>query len=197
MKNKSISKNTPKRRKTLKSIIINFEYKHTTAAIITIVLFVLALDTAIVKALIDEIVGLGLIGVFLAGMLFVSFFTAAPAIVLLATFTQDYNIFVVSLIGGLGAMLGDWIILKTFEDKIGSELVPLAKKLKLMDFISLLHKKSYAGITATIGAIIIASPLPDEAGLALLGLSKISTIKLLVLTFVLNAAGIYILLVIF
>ena len=197
MKHKATHHKKRRSRLSVTDRIIQYEYKHTTAAVIAIVVFVLLLDTAIVKAFIDEIVSLGIIGIFLAGMLFVSFFTAAPAIVLLSTFAQDYSPFLVATIAGLGAMFGDWLILKTFKDNIGSELVPLAKKLKLMQFINLLHKKTYAGITATIGAIIIASPFPDEVGIALLGLSHLSTLKLLVVTFILNALGILVLLGIF
>jgi hypothetical protein len=133
----------------------------------------------------------------LSGILFVSFFTAAPAVVLLVEFGSQYNPVVVAIVAGFGAMLGDWLILRTVEDKIGKELLPLAKKLKLMQFINLLHKKSFAGITQTIGALIIASPLPDEAGLALLGLSHISTKKLLFVTYVLNTVGILIIVGIF
>jgi hypothetical protein len=169
---------------------IAYEYKHTTSALLLIVAFVMVLDTAIVRSFLDNILALQYIGIFLSGVLFVSFFTAAPAVVLLVEFGSSYNPIVVALIGGFGAMIGDWLILRTVEDKIGKELVPVAKKLKLMQFINLLHKKSFAGITQTIGAIIVASPLPDEAGLALLGLSHISTKKLLFITYLLNTVGI-------
>ena len=91
-------------------------------------------------------------------------------------------------------MLGDFLILRFAEDQIGRELKPVAKKLKLLGFINMLHKKKLKPVTATVGAVIIASPLPDEAGIALLGLSHISTSKLLVLTYILNSVGILILL---
>lgn len=170
-----------------------FAFKHTTGAIIAISVFVLLLDTAIVRALMQNIINLGYAGMLLSGVLFVSFFTAAPAVALLLAFSDSYNPFIVALIAGFGAMLGDFIILRFAEDEIGRELKPVAKKMKLIGFINLLHKKQYKPITATIGAIIIASPLPDEAGIALLGLSRISTMQLLLLTFALNAAGIFIL----
>lgn len=171
-----------------------FEYKHTSSAIIAIAAFVLLLDTAIVQGLLDEIVGLGYTGMLITGMLFVSFFTAAPAIALLIAFTESYNPIVVALVAGIGAMLGDFLILRFAEDQIGRELKPVAKKLKLLGFINMLHKKKLKPVTATVGAVIIASPLPDEAGIALLGLSHISTSKLLVLTYILNSVGILILL---
>lgn len=174
-----------------------FAFKHTTGAIVAIVIFVLILDTAIVQTLLNDIVNLGYLGMLITGVLFVSFFTAAPAVALLIAFTDVYSPFVIALIAGLGAMLGDFIILRFAEDKIGHELKPLANRMKLTGFINLLHKKRYKSITATVGAIIVASPFPDEAGIALLGLSHISTLQLMLLTFTLNAVGIFILLVTF
>ena len=175
----------------------SFAFKHTASALIIIITFVLIIDTVIVQSLLQEITSLGYLGILLAGVLFVSFFTAAPAVVILFSFAEGYNPLIISVIAGFGAMLGDYIILRFAEDDIGKELKPVAEKLKLMDFINLLHKKRFKPITATLGAIIIASPFPDEAGIALLGLSRISTISLLLLTFILNSVGILILLIVF
>ena len=168
-----------------------FAFKHTVGAIIAISAFVLLLDTAIVQTLLNDITALGYLGILLTGVLFVSFFTAAPAVVLLLAFADTYNPFVVAAIAGCGAMLGDYIILRFAEDRIAHELKPVAKRLKLISFINLLHRKKFKPVTATVGAIIIASPFPDEAGVALLGLSRITTFQLLVVTLVLNSAGIF------
>lgn len=159
--------------------------------------FVLLLDSAIVQTLIKDITALGYVGMVLTGLLFVSFFTAAPAVVLLLAFADIHNPFVVAAVAGCGAMVGDYIILRFAEDKIAHELKPVAKRLKLISFINLLHRKRFKPVTATVGAIIIASPLPDEAGVALLGLSHISTTQLLALTLALNCAGIFILIIAF
>lgn len=174
-----------------------FAYKHTVGAIITITLFVLVLDTAIVQAFLQEITSLGYLGMLLTGAMFVSFFTAAPAVVLLASFAETYNPLAIAAVSGVGAMLGDYLILRFAEDQIGRELKPLAQRMKLISFINALHRKRFKPVTATAGAIIVASPLPDEAGIALLGLSHISTLQLLVVTYLLNAAGILVLLLAF
>lgn len=174
-----------------------FEYKHTTSAILAIAVFVLLLNTVIVQTLMQNIINLGYLGILLTGVLFVSFFTAAPAVALLLAFSDSYNPVVVSFIAGAGAMIGDLIILRFAEDQIGRELKPVAKKMKLIGFINLLHKKRFKPITATLGAIIIASPFPDEAGIALLGLSRISTMQLMLITYVLNAVGIFVLIIAF
>jgi hypothetical protein len=171
-----------------------YEYKHSTLAIVSIIGFVLLLDTALVQTVLDSIERLEVLGVFIAGVLFVSFFTAAPAVILLLDFLGAYNPFIIALVAGAGAAIGDLIIFTMLEDKIGYELKPLAKKFRLMKFINSLHKKKARLRTILIGSFIIASPLPDEAGIALLGLSHISAANLLVITFLLNAAGILVIL---
>ncbi len=174
-----------------------FAFKHTVASLVTIVIFILLLDTVIVQTLLQEITSLGYVGIFLTGVIFVSFFTAAPAIALLLAFADSYNPLLIAVIGGFGAMIGDLLILRFAEDRIGHELEPVAKKMKLTGFINQLHKKRFKPLTATVGAIIIASPLPDEAGIALLGLSRISTLNLMLLTFALNGAGMLLLILAF
>jgi len=166
-------------------------------AIVVMAVFVLLLDSVIVQTLLKDIVNLGYLGMLLTGILFVSFFTAAPAVALLLSFADIYNPLIIALVAGCGAMLGDFIILRFAEDQIGHELKPVAKKLKLIGFINLLHKKRFKFITATVGAIVIASPFPDETGIALLGLSRISSLQLLLLTFALNSAGIFVLILAF
>jgi hypothetical protein len=47
-----------------------------------------------------------------------------------------------------------------------------------------------------VGAIIIASPLPDELGLALLGVSTLSRPQFFLLSFAMNSLGIFIILLV-
>ena len=171
-----------------------YEYKHTSLAILSVTIFVLLLDTTLIQGVLGYIERLELLGIFIAGVLFVSFFTAAPAVVLLLDFAAAYNPFLIALIAGAGAAIGDLIIFTILEDKIGYELKPLAKKFRLVKFIKSLHQKKARLRTILVGSFIIASPLPDEAGIALLGLSHISAARLLVVTFVLNSFGILLIL---
>ena len=168
-----------------------YEYKHSTLAVAAIVLFVLTLDTAMVRALLSSINTLGLAGVFIAGVLFVSFFTAAPAVVLLASAADNYSPLTIATVAGLGSLIGDWVILKIFEERVAYELIPLARKFGIMPIIRLLKRKIFRPVALALGAVFIATPLPDELGIALLGLSHLKIYKLLAVAFVLNTAGIY------
>lgn len=169
-----------------------FEYKHTTLATISVVVFILALDTALVQAALHYIEDQGLIGVFIAGAMFTSFFTTAPAIAIFILIAKDYNPLVIGLVGGLGSLVGDWIILKVFEERIAYELKPLIRKFHLVGFFRRLRRKKEQERTLLLGMLAIISPLPDELGIALLGLSKLPILTLFTIIYVLNSLGIMI-----
>ena len=42
-----------------------------------------------------------------------------------------------------------------------------------------------------IGAIIIASPLPDELGVSLMGMSQMKASRFILLSYILNSIGIF------
>lgn len=170
-----------------------YGYKHTTLSLLFIVLFVMALDTALVSGLLLAVEQAGELGMFVAGVLFTSFFTAAPAVVILSAIADEYNPVYIALFAGLGTMLGDWIILRFFEDQVGYELKPIANKFGMGPMIRVIRSKAFRPVAVLISAVFIASPLPDEAGLALLGLTKLPMYKILAVTFALNTAGILIL----
>lgn len=187
---------TKTKKRHMKSLDVwqRWEYKHTTALIIAIVVFILLIDTSIMTTTFDFFGQLGLLGVFFAGVLFVSVFTAVPAVALLLSFTE-INPVVVALIGGLGSMIGDYLILKLFEDKVAYELKPIAIKFGIPQSIAYLQgRKSTLGFVRIVGAVIIASPLPDEIGIGLLGIGKLNKLGFLVICYVLNTIGILLLL---
>jgi hypothetical protein len=106
---------------------------------------------------------------------------------------SELNPVAVALIAGLGSMVGDYLILRLFEDKVAYELKPIAFKFGIPQTISYLQgKKSTLGLVRVVGALIIASPLPDEIGIGLLGIGKLSKPLFLLICYLLNTAGILI-----
>lgn len=170
-----------------------YEYKHTTLALLAIIIFVLALNTALIQSALSSVKELGLIGIVIAGSLFTSFFTTAPAIVMFMQMSDVHSPLLIAFYGAIGSVIGDWIILKLFEEKVGYELLPLAKKFHMKKFLTSLKRKKNRDRTTILGMIAIASPLPDELGIGLLGIAHLPTVSLLVITFLLNAAGILVL----
>lgn len=143
----------------------------------------------------DFIVGLGYSGTFVAGILFVYGFTAAPATAIFLILAQHQNIYLASLIGGLGALIGDLFIFSFIRYSLDDEIKKL-KKEKIVLYIN--HKtpnifKKY--LAPVIAGFIIASPLPDEIGVSLLAASKSISLKVFsVISYVLNTVGIFVIL---
>jgi hypothetical protein len=147
-----------------------------------------------IHTLIAQLREYGYIGAFLGGMMFTSVFTVAPGALLLIILSQTHTIFSLSIIGGIGALCADYIIASLLASKANDDIKFLSKKDGIMKMIALLRHSRYRFLATIIGAMIVISPLPDELGLSLMGFSNMHRLSFLLITFVLNAAGIYILL---
>jgi len=139
---------------------------------------------------------LGYLGTFLAGVFYAYGFTAAPATAILLILAKDQNILLAGLIAGFGALLADLIIFKlirySFEDEI--------KKISKEKIVKYLRKKMpnplRKYLLPAIAYFIIASPLPDEIGVTMLAAADHTPIKTFyILSYVLNTAGVLIILI--
>lgn len=135
--------------------------------------------------------GFGYLGAFLAGALFVSVFTVATGIVILSILAQTLSPLEIGLIAGLGAVLGDLVIFRFVKNNLIAEIEPIYTQLGGVHLTHLLHTKYFSWTLPVVGALIIASPFPDELGISLMGLSEIKTYQFILLSFALNATGIF------
>lgn len=133
-----------------------------------------------------------IIAAFLSGMLFTSFFTTAPAIVLLGKLSESVDTVLLVAVGGFAAMLGDMLLFWFVKDRIADDLRYLVAPAQAKKIHRAFHSKLLRHLTPFLGLLIIASPLPDEMGIALLGLYKIKTKRFLLASFIANAFGILI-----
>ncbi len=170
---------------------LRYEYKHTSIAIIMAILFIALLDTTVVAGLLSLVKHLGYFGAFLVGVLSVSFFTTAPAILLLIDLANELDPVALAIIGGAGAMIGDWLLMLVFEERVVRELKPLLRKLHVHEMIVRLRYKYTSWILVMAGAIALSTPIPDEIGVALLGVSRIKQAYVLGICFILNTLGIF------
>lgn len=131
------------------------------------------------------------LGVFVAGMLFTSVFTVAPATVALGTIAAANDILTVAVIGGLGALIGDLIIFRFLKEHLTDDLIKLMRINRGKKMIRWLNLPPFRWTLAAVGAVLVASPLPDELGLTLMGLSKINSFLFGLISFSFNALGIY------
>ncbi len=132
----------------------------------------------------------GYIGAFIAGFLFVSSFTAATSIIILLVLVEQLLPLEVAIFAGLGAVCGDALIFHFIKDDLAKEIRPLFDKFGGKHLSLLLHSKYFSWSLPLIGGLIVASPLPDEIGISLMGISKMSTPKFLLLSFILNSVGV-------
>lgn len=129
------------------------------------------------------------LGSFLTGIFFTSVFTLGPASVILAELAEMGSPLTVAFFGGLGAMFGDAILFLFVRDIFADDLREFLARHRFKLF-TLPHLGFMRWLYPAMGALIIASPLPDELGLALLGLTKTKLAVLLPIAFVMNFLGI-------
>ena len=168
----------------------NWKFKNTFFLVVSLIVFFFLADTPFIKNVINNIGDLGYLGAFIAGIFFVSTFTVAPAGVILFYLAKEMNVLEVALLAGLGAVVGDYIIFRFLKDKVFEEIKPVFIKFGGSYLSHLLATPYFTWLTPVLGAIIIASPFPDEIGIGLMGASKINKWQFLALTFILNSLGI-------
>ncbi len=169
----------------------NWPYKNTTWLVISLILFFWLLGFPVVENTLRAVGSLGLLGAFFSGALFVSIFTVAPAAVVILFIAESLNVWLVALAAGLGAMVGDYLIFRFLRDQVFEELAPLWQRSVVGSITGRLFSTPYfSWLIPIIGMIAIASPVPDEVGISLLSSTKIKTSAFLVITFLLNTAGI-------
>jgi hypothetical protein len=130
------------------------------------------------------------IGALIAGFLFVSSLTTPISIVVIGIMTENINPMALALIGGVGAVIGDYLVFKLVKSHLSDELAMLFGKEGTSYVKHVLKSKYIAWTLPIIGAFIIASPLPDELGVSLLGLSKMSDARFILISYISNAVGI-------
>ncbi|MBI4118928.1 MAG: hypothetical protein HY452_01560 [Parcubacteria group bacterium] len=158
----------------------------------SVIIAVLIVKTGALKAILISTQEMRFVGSFVAGMFFVSIFSAAPATVVLAEIAQSNSVFWVAFFGGIGALVGDLIIFRFIKDRLAEDFLQLIKKTKSERLVSIFRLKLFKWLVPFFGALIVASPLPDELGLAMMGLSKMKTSLFIPLSFFLNSLGILI-----
>ena len=159
---------------------------------LSILVAVILLETEFLTNILTSTKELELVGSFIAGMFFTSVFTTAPAIATLGEIARANSIILTALFGGMGAVVGDLIIFRFVRDKLSEHLMELIKHEGAGKRVRALFRlRSFRWFTALVGGLIIASPLPDELGISLLGCEKMKTSWFIPLSFIFNFLGIF------
>jgi len=166
--------------------------------ILAIVLAYVVFNNPAIGRFIHQLGNWSYFGVFIAGMLFAFGFTAPFAAGFFITLDPS-NIWIAGIMGGVGAMFSDLLIFKFIRLSFRKEFNMLKKEKisrKLENMINRsMGNKIRIYLMYIFAGILIASPLPDEAGVIMLaGLTKIRQNILAIASFILNTIGIMLLL---
>lgn len=131
-----------------------------------------------------------ILGSFISGVFFTSAFTIAPASISLAEIAKNTSPFIVAFWGALGSVLGDMVIFLFVRDRFSEDLIEVLRISKAKKVLHFFHKGFFRWLSPLLGAIIIASPLPDELGIALLGIAHLRVFTLAIISFVMSFIGI-------
>ena len=169
----------------------SWPYKNTLFLILSLILFWYFADSHVISGVIRRLGELGYIGALIGGALFVSSFTIAPAAVIIFDVAKVLNPLLVAIFAGMGAVVGDYIIFRFLKDRVFEELSPVFGKIGGSWLKKIFLTPYFIWVLPFAGAFIVASPLPDEVGITLLGLSKVKSWQFILITFLLNAIGIF------
>lgn len=135
----------------------------------------------------------GYLGAFLSGILFVSTFTIATGALVILTLAKTLSPPGLILAAGLGAVVGDLLIFRFVKDDVAAEITPIYNQITGSHFKKIFHTRYFAWTLPVIGALIIVSPLPDELGVSLLGLSEVKIYKFLLISLASHTVGMFLL----
>ncbi|MEM5853071.1 MAG: hypothetical protein QXG39_00515 [Candidatus Aenigmatarchaeota archaeon] len=185
-----------------------WKYKNLTAFGLSILLAYFVVKSEVGYWIEENLGYLGYFSAFIAGMLFSFSLTTPPATALIFSLGRQFNPFLIALIGASGSVLSDYLIFKFFRDRLMDEIkllheevnnflankhlsrkVPKELRFRLWLWQKTAHSK-FKWFVPVIAGFIIASPLPDEIGVALVGAAKMNTRKFIPFSYLLNFLGI-------
>jgi len=180
------------------NFIQNFHYPKIGAFVICIIAAYFLFSNPLVQSYVSRLHELGYVGVFIAGILFTFGFTSPFSAGFFIVLNPE-NILLAGVLGGFGALLGDLFIFNFVRMSFMEEFERL-KHSKLSTKLNVFVEKAVGNkiklyLMYAFAGFIIASPLPDEAGVTFLaGMTQISQKILVPISFICNTLGILVLL---
>jgi hypothetical protein len=137
--------------------------------------------------LLNNVGSWGYIGAFVGGMMFASTFTLTTGALLLITLSKTLSPFILILFGGLGAVTSDLMIFRFTRKTLSSQIDQIYKEMEHVTgrhrhLKKLFHSHYFGWTLPVLGAFIIASPLPDELGVSLMGISRMTVLEFITIS---------------
>lgn len=196
---KKLKQHSPKAVHKAKKIV-GFKYFKLILLLVSISLAYYIFSNLEISNLIPNFKNLSYIGTFISGILF-TFGFSAPFSVGFFIASQPNNIFLAAIIGGVGATIGDFFIFKTIKFSFMNEFEELKKTRVIHKIRKMIYNNKHILVKHYIlyvfAGIVIATPLPDEIGVSMLaGLTSIKPLRLIIISFILHTAAIFMILMI-
>lgn len=172
---------------------INYRFKGLTIIFISIILTILLSKYNFFNEILFDLRHIPFVGSFIAGILYISASTALLGILMLSDLSTTIHPIEIAIIAGLGATIGDYAIFKFFRKSLLSEITIIYNRFGGQHLTKIMRHKHLRWSLPIVGAIIIASPFPDEIGVSLMGITKIKSHQFLLLSLVLNITGVFLL----
>jgi len=178
--------------------LFNLRYPKIIILILLIIIAYFVFKQPAVSGFVTNLNSLSYLGIFIAGMLIAFGFSAPFAVGFFITLNPS-NIWLVGLIGGIGAATTDLIIFKCIKFSFKDEFDRLKNTKTLKKFNTMINhtcsRKVKLYLMYIFAEILIATPLPDEAGVTIIaGLTKVKQWILAVSSFILHTIAIIIIL---
>ena len=158
--------------------------------LLSIVLAILLVQTGAVHQFVLFFGGWRLASSFIAGFFFSSMFTVAPSIAVLSDLALTYPIWEVALVGASGTAIADLFIYRFIKDSLSQDILYLFNLSSSRRLKHIFRTKVFHWVPPLIGALIIASPLPDELAMLFFGMSDFKKRWFILISFVFNFLGI-------
>ena len=134
----------------------------------------------------------GYLSAILAGAMFVSTFTVATGALIIFTLAKTLNPLELIFFGMLGAVIFDMIVFNSIKGSIDREIKEVFSNPRLSHFKKLIHTKYFAWMMPMIGFIVFVSPLPDELGIGLMGVSKLKNYQFFLISVLNHSIGMFV-----
>lgn len=164
--------------------------KDTLILLVCVVITLTLVKSGLLDSLLANARSWGLVGAFIAGIFFTSVFTITASTILFVELLRVNSFPEIVIVGALGAVVGDLILFLFVKNRVAEDVDEMIKKAGMRPHY-LIKAEFLRWLNPILGAAIIASPFPDELGLALLGFSKTKTKALICISFAMNMVGIY------
>ncbi len=169
-------------------------YKSLSLFLTGIILAIVMSQISVVQNFLISLHTLGYLGGLIGGMFYVYSFTVGFGVMILTLLSKSLPAFPLVFIAGFGAVLGDSLVFKLTRDTFKDEIKDLYKMIdKKQTLRRAIYSRKLKWLLPVLGLFIMGSPIPNEFGVMLLGIANIKKRYFMLLSFILNSTGIYLL----